>query len=247
MRIQNKVAIVSGSGSGIGKETALRFAREGAKVLCMDIKGQEDTVRQIVSENGKAIAFEGDVTNSSDWKKAVQLVLEEYGTIDILANIAGVVSRGSDKLLEQTEEEWHHVIDIDLKGTFLGMKSVMPEMVKNKKGKIVNVASLAAHIGLTNLVAYSAAKGGVAAMTRQVAMEYAADNIQVNAVSPGIIQTPILGDTTPEMTEIFSAATPAGRLGKPEEIANLILFFASEEADFVTGQIWKVDGGWGSQ
>ncbi|WP_209123311.1 SDR family NAD(P)-dependent oxidoreductase [Alkalihalobacillus sp. BA299] len=175
------------------------------------------------------------------------LVNYAYGTIDILANVAGVVSRGSDKLLEQTEEEWDRVIDIDLKGTFLGMKSVMPEMVKNKQGKIVNVASLAAHIGLTNLVAYSAAKGGVAAMTRQVAMEYAADNIQVNAVSPGIIQTPILGDTTPEMTEIFSAATPAGRLGKPEEIANLILFFASIEADFVTGQIWKVDGGWSSQ
>lgn len=247
MRIKDQVAIVTGAGSGIGKETAIRFGREGAKVLCFDIKGQEETASQIVDSGGTALSFRGDVTKNLDWQNAVQMVLDNYGTINILANVAGVVSRGSDKLLDQTEEEWNRVIDIDLKGVFLGMKNVMPEMIKNKRGKIVNVSSLAAHVGLTNLVAYSAAKGGVAAMTRQVAMEYAADNVQVNAVSPGIIQTPILGDTTPEMTRIFSAATPAGRLGKPEEISNLILFFASDEADFVTGQVWKVDGGWGSQ
>ncbi|WP_158734737.1 SDR family NAD(P)-dependent oxidoreductase [Alteribacillus sp. YIM 98480] len=247
MRLSGKVAIVTGAGSGIGKETALRFGKEGASVVCYDLKGQEETVTEIKKTNEQAIAFRGDITNSSDWENVVKATKDQFGTIDILGNIAGVTSRGSDKLIDQTEEEWDRMINIDLKGAFLGMRTVIPEMLKKKKGKIINIASLAAHVGLTNLVSYSAAKGGVAAMSRQVAMEYARDNIQVNAVSPGIIDTPILGNNTPEMTKAFSEATPAGRLGKPEEVANLILFLASEEADFITGQVWKVDGGWGSQ
>ena len=247
MRLEKKVAIITGAGSGIGKATALKFAKEGAKVTCFDLKGEEETVSEIRKNKGQALAFKGDITKTSDWEKTLKLTLDSFGTVDILANIAGVTSRGSDKLIEQTEEEWDRMINIDLKGVFLGMKTIMPELLKKKRGKIVNVASLAAHVGLTNLVSYSAAKGGVAAMTRQVAMEYAKDNVQVNAVSPGIIDTPILGNNTPEMTEAFSAATPIGRLGKPEEVANLILFLSSNEADFITGQVWKVDGGWGSQ
>ena len=127
------------------------------------------------------------------------------------------------------------------------MKTVLPEFVKNNQGKIVNIASLAAHVGLEGLPSYSASKGGVIAMSRQVAMDYADKNIQVNVVSPGIIATPILANNSPEMTKAFTEATPAKRLGKPEEIANMVLFLSSNESDFITGQAIKVDGGWGSK
>jgi NAD(P)-dependent dehydrogenase (short-subunit alcohol dehydrogenase family) len=165
----------------------------------------------------------------------------------VLANIAGVVSLGPDNVIEQTEEEWDRILDTNLRGPWLGMKHVIPVMIKNGGGKIVNIASSAAHTGLTNLLAYSASKGGVVSITRYAAIEYAQYNIQVNAISPGIVDTPILGDITPEMIKEFSAATPAGRLCKAEEIANLVLFLASNEADFITGITHIIDGGWNSK
>ncbi|CAI10687.1 short-chain alcohol dehydrogenase (plasmid) [Aromatoleum aromaticum EbN1] len=246
MRLEKKIAIVTGAASGIGQATALRLAKEGAHVACFDFKSLDSTMKAIEAAGGNASAFQGDVKRASDWAEMVKQTVERFGRVDVLANIAGVVSIGSDNILDQTEEGWDRIMDINVKGTWLGMKEVMPVMMKNGGGKIVNVASLAAHVGLTNLAAYSASKGAVVALTRYAAMEYAKDNIQVNAVSPGIIQTPILGDTTPEMTKLFSADTPAGRLGRPEEIANMVLFLASDEADFITGITHIVDGGWGS-
>lgn len=246
MRVKDKIAILTGAASGIGQATALRFAREGAQVVCFDCKSLDETMAAIESAGFKAIAYQGDVRRASDWKEVVQQTLARFGRIDLLGNIAGVVAAGPDDVIEQTEDEWDRVVDTNLKGTWLGMKEVVPVMIKSGGGKIVNIASLAAHIGLTNLCAYSASKGGVVSLTRYAAMEYAKHNIQVNAISPGIIKTPILGDTTLEMTEIFSAATPAGRLGKPEEIANMVLFLSSSEANFITGITHIVDGGWGS-
>jgi NAD(P)-dependent dehydrogenase (short-subunit alcohol dehydrogenase family) len=247
MRIKDKIAIVTGAASGIGQATALRFTQEGARhVICFDIQSLDSTMNAIKAGGGEASAHLRDVRLVSDWEKVVKETVDRFGRIDVLANIAGVVSIGPDNVLDQTEDGWNRVIDSNLKGTWLGMKEVLPVMIKNGGGKIVNIASLAAHIGLTNLLAYSASKGGVVSMTRYGAMEYAKNNIQINAISPGIINTPILGDTTPEMTKIFSAATPAGRLGKPEEIANMVLFLASNEADFITGITHIVDGGWGS-
>ena len=245
MSVKGKIAIVTGAGSGIGKATALRFANEGATVACVDINGVHETVHEIQQQNKEAIAYEGNVARNEDWVRIVNDLVNRYQQVDVLANIAGVVSRGPDTVLEQTEEEWDRVLNINLKGTWLGMKNTIPVMIKQGGGKIVNIASLAAHVGLTNLVAYTASKGGVAAITRQAAMDYADKNIQINAVSPGIIQTRILEGNTPEMTKAFSEATPVGRLGRPEEIASMVHFLSTNEADFITGRMHIVDGGWG--
>lgn len=139
------------------------------------------------------------------------------------------------------------MMNINLKGPYHGMKVMLPKFVKQESGEIVNIGSLAAHIGLPGLPSYSASKGGIVALTRQVAVAYAPKNIQVNAVSPGIIETPILLNNPPEVTQQFTDATPAGRLGKPEDIANMVVYLSSDESNFVTGQTIKVDGGWGSQ
>lgn len=246
MRLQGQVAIITGAGSGIGEATAKMVAAEGAQVLCADIRNAERTAAAITAAGGTAAAFTMDVTDSAAWTACVAAA-EQLGPVAHLANIAGVVSRGPDTVLDQTDEEWHRVIDIDLKSVWLGMRAVLPGMIARKQGRIVNMSSLAAQMGLINLVAYSAAKGGVLAMSRQAAMEYAKDGIKINAVCPGIIDTPILGDTTAEMTKIFSAATPLGRLGRPEEIAGIVTYLFSPVADFVTGQAITVDGGWGAQ
>lgn len=246
MRLQGQTAIVTGAGSGIGQATALMCAEEGASVLCVDLKAAAATAATIIAAGGTAASFAMDVTDSQAWGKAVAEA-SKLGPVSLLANIAGVVSRGPDTVLDQTEDEWQRVIDIDLKSPWLGMRAVLPGMIERGGGRIVNIASLAGQIGLMNLLAYSAAKGGVIALSRQAAMEYAKHNIKINSVAPGIIDTPILGDTTAEMTKIFSAATPLGRLGRAEEIAGVITYLFSPVADFVTGQCYTVDGGWGAQ
>ena len=246
MRLQGQTAIVTGAGSGIGKASALMCAEEGAGVLCVDLRAADTTAAAITAAGGRATSFAMDVTDSEAWGRAVAEAAK-LGPVSLLANVAGVVSRGPDTVLEQTEQEWHRVIDIDLKSPWLGMRAVMPGMIERGGGRIVNVASLAGEIGLMNLLAYSAAKGGVIAMSRQAAMEHAKHGVKINSVAPGIIDTPILGDTTPEMTKIFSAATPLGRLGRAEEIAGVIAYLFSPVADFVTGQCYTVDGGWGAQ
>lgn len=246
MRLQGQTAIVTGAGSGIGQATARMAAAEGAAVLCVDLKAADSTAAAIGASGGTAASFAMDVTDSAAWSACVAEA-GRLGPVSLLANVAGVVSRGPDTVLDQTEDEWHRVIDTDLKSVWLGMRAVLPGLIERGGGRIVNVASLAGEIGLTNLLAYSAAKGGVIAMSRQAAMEYAKHGVKINSVAPGIIDTPILGDTTPEMTKIFSAATPLGRLGRPEEIAGVITYLFSPVADFVTGQCYTVDGGWGAQ
>lgn len=245
MRLNEKVAIITGAGSGIGKQTAQIFSKEGAAVVCADMKGAEETAVKIKESGGKAFAVTIDVASSNDWQALLNKSLQEYGQVDILCNIAGISE--SVNIVDLKEEDFDRMINVNLKGVFLGMKTVLPEMVKNGKGKIINIASLAAHVGLEGLPSYSASKGGVLSMSRQVAMDYADKNIQINVVSPGIIETPILANNSPEMTKAFTEATPAKRLGKPEDIGNMLLFLASNESDFITGQAIKVDGGWGSK
>jgi NAD(P)-dependent dehydrogenase (short-subunit alcohol dehydrogenase family) len=244
-KVNDKVVIVTGAGSGIGKITAQKFADDGAKVICADIKGSEESAQEIQKAGGTAMGVELDVTQLDSWKAAKEKTISEFGRIDVLCNIAGI-SEAVD-IVDLEEADFDKMININLKGTFFGMKVVLPEYVKNESGKIVNIGSLAAHVGLTGLPSYSASKGGVIAMSRQAAVEYAPKNIQINVVSPGIIETPILANNPPEVTQEFTDATPAGRLGKPEEIASMVLFLSSDEADFVTGQVIKVDGGWGSK
>lgn len=245
MRLKDKVSIITGAGSGIGKEAAMIFGKEGASVVCADLKGAEETAEEIKQSGGQALAVKMDVSSADDWQDVMDQTLQAFGKVNILCSIAGTSE--SVDILDITEEAFDHMINVNLKGVFLGMKAVLPELLKAKGGKIVNVASLAAHIGLEGLPSYSASKGGVIAMSRQVAMDYANRNIQINVVSPGIIETPILANNSPEMTKAFTEATPAGRLGKPEDIGNMLLFLASDESNFVTGQAIKVDGGWASR
>lgn len=243
--VEGKVVLITGAGSGIGKVVAETFAENKAKVMCLDIKGADETAEKLKDSGYDAHAFEMDVTNLEDWKNVKEQVLSHYGKIDVLCNIAGI-SEAVD-IVDLEEADFDKMMNVNLKGPYFGMKVILPEFVKQSSGKIVNIASLAAHVGLTGLPSYSASKGGVIAMTRQVAVEYAPKNIQINAISPGIINTPILANNPPEVTKQFTDATPAGRLGEPKEIANLVVYLSSPEADFITGQAIKVDGGWGSQ
>ncbi|MGE7984143.1 SDR family NAD(P)-dependent oxidoreductase [Solibacillus sp. NPDC093137] len=244
-RLKNKVAIITGAGSGIGKATALRFSEEGANVVCADLRGAEEIANEIKQLGGSAIAVETDISSSESWTNLLNKTLQEFGEVNILCNIAGIPEVGT-KIVDLTEENFEKIINVNLKGVYLGMKAVLPEMEKNGSGKIINLASISAHIGVDGAPSYTAAKGGVSSMSRQVAIEYANKNIQVNAVSPGIINTGMAA-ASPEMTKALIDLTPVGRLGEPREIAHTLLFLASNESDFITGQTLKVDGGWSSK
>lgn len=243
--LTGKVAVITGAGSGIGKETAVTFAKQGASVVCADIKDADVTAAEIKQLGGKAISVELNVAKWEQWSALVEQTEAEFGKVNILCGVAGISE--ATNILELTEEQFDLMMNVNVKGVYFGMKAVLPGMLEKGAGKIVNVASLAAHVGLAGLPSYSASKGAVVAMSRQVAMEYAKHNIQVNVVSPGIIATPILANNAPEMTKAFTAATPAGRLGEPVEIANMIAFLCSEESNFTTGQAIMVDGGWSQQ
>ncbi|SER69202.1 SDR family NAD(P)-dependent oxidoreductase [Salisediminibacterium halotolerans] len=244
-RLSGKTALITGAGSGIGRVIAHKFGEEGAAVVCADIKGFEETAKEIADAGGKAIGVELDVSKLDSWKKAYDLTVHEFGAVDALVNVAGIPEAAD--ILDLEEADFDKMMNVNLKGVFFGMKTVLPHFVEKSAGKIVNIASLAAHVGLTKLPSYSASKGGVVSMTRQVAMDYAGKNIQINAVSPGIIETPILANISAEMKKQFTDATPANRLGRPDEIASMVLFLCSDESDFITGQAMIVDGGWGSQ
>lgn len=246
MRLTDKIALVTGAAQGIGEATAKRFAREGAVVVCADIQSSvQTTVDKIAADGGTASAAVMDTTKSDDWTRTVRAALDEFGRIDLLANIAGVVALdGPDTIVGLTEERWDHVVGVDLKGVWLGMREVIPIMIEQGGGRICNVASMAALRGLPNLAAYSAAKGGVAALTRQAAIEYAEHNVLVNAVAPGTIDTPILAGVQPEHLAEFAAAHAINRLGRPEEVAAMMVHFFSDDGDFLTGQLYPVCGGW---
>jgi NAD(P)-dependent dehydrogenase (short-subunit alcohol dehydrogenase family) len=246
MRLTNKVALVTGAAQGIGQAAAQRFAAEGATVMCADVQVKASQVaEEIAAAGGTAAAVQMDVTSAADWERTVDETVRRFGRIDLLANIAGVVAvDGPDTVVGLTEERWDHVVGVDLKGVWLGMRAVIPGMIANGGGRICNVASMAALRGLPNLAAYSAAKGGVAALTRQAAIEHAADNILVNAVAPGTIDTPILAGVQPEHLEQFAAAHAVNRLGKAGEVAAMMVHFFSADGDFLTGQLYPVCGGW---
>lgn len=243
--LKGKVSVITGAGSGIGKSTAITFAKLGASVVCADIKGADVTAEEIRQQGGKALAVVLDVSKWDQWVNLLEKTEAEFGKVDCLVGNAGISE--ATNIIDLTEEEFDRMMNVNVKGIYFGMKAVLPGMLEKGHGKIVNVASLAAHVGLQGLPSYSASKGAVVSMSRQVAMDYAKYNIQVNVVSPGIIATPILGNNSPEMTKAFMAATPANRLGKPEEIAYMIAFLCSEASNFTTGQAIMVDGGWSQQ
>jgi len=252
MRLKDKVAIVTGAGSirpgiGNGKATAILFAREGAKVVAVDrnLEAAEETVRIIENEGGEAIAVQADVTKESDARKLVEATISKYGKLDILFNNVGGAWGGTG--LKVTEEEWDTVMDLNLKSVVLVCKYAVPEMIKNGGGAIVNNSSMAAYHA-HGIYAYSASKAGVIALTRCLAVGLAKDNIRVNCVALGLMDTPLVA---PIMTEKrirrVEERVPLKRHGKAEETAYTVLFLASPEASYITGQTIPIDGGFSVQ
>ena len=242
MDFTGKVAIVTGAGDGIGRATARGLAASGAVVALVDVKGAPDAAYGIATKGGTARAFGLDVRDAQGWRDLVADVLVQFGTIDILVNNAGIAVPG-DTLDGAGEDLWDNVMDTNAKSVWLGMRAVLPTMIANKRGKICNVASTAAHIGLTNAAAYCASKGAVLALTRQAGVQYAPLNIQINSVSPGTTMTGIQKNVTDQQRAAFLPLTPIGRFAQPDEIAATILFLCSEGSSFVTGADLSVDGG----
>jgi NAD(P)-dependent dehydrogenase (short-subunit alcohol dehydrogenase family) len=242
MNFNGKVVIVTGAGDGIGRAAAKGFAGYGATVVLVDVKGVDQVAADISAAGGAAVATTMDVRDVAAWDKLVADTLSRFGAIDALVNNAGVAVAG-DTAVDVSEDVWDRIMDINAKGVWLGMKAVLPSMIENKRGKICNVASTAAHIGLKNAAAYCASKGAVLALTRQAGVQYAPLNIQINSVSPGTTMTGIQRDVTEEQRAAFLPLTPIGRFASPEEVGAVIIFLCSEGSSFMTGADVSVDGG----
>ena len=244
-----KVALVTGARRGMGKSHALALARQGAKVALTDINQEEcqAVVDEIKSFGGEAIALRLDVANVAEVNQVFNEVVKQFGRLDILVNNAGVYQ--PKPALEITEEDWDKIIDIDLKGEFLCAQRAAKEMAKNKWGRIINIASIASGgvgVGIAGGAHYTAAKGGVIGLTETLAVEWAPLGINVNAIGPGAIDTPMVAaaQIPEEAMKAMLAGVPLKRIGKSEEVSAMVVFLASEESSYVTGATFYVDGGW---
>jgi meso-butanediol dehydrogenase/(S,S)-butanediol dehydrogenase/diacetyl reductase len=245
VRLTNKAAIISGGGSGIGRATAELFAREGARVVVADCSADagREAVEAIKKAGGEAIFVEVDVADSAQVGRMVKAAVDAYGGVDVLVNAAAILTFGT--ALDMDERTWNRVMAINVNGTFLCSKAVLPHLIKRGGGSIVNISSsTGAHDAKGNTVAYVTSKGAVTLMTKAMAIDHAKANVRVNAIAPGPTDTPMLRSALmPEQIAEFVATFPMGRLGRPEELANAALFLASDEASFITGAILAVDGG----
>jgi NAD(P)-dependent dehydrogenase (short-subunit alcohol dehydrogenase family) len=249
MKLAGKVAIITGGGSGIGRATAILFAREGARVVVADVapEGGRETVETIRRDGGEAILVEADVSKADDVVEMVDATIEAFGRIDVLFNNAAVTIPAS--VVEASEEVWDRTMAIDLKGVFLPCKYAIPHMIRGGGGAVINTASMCGLVASPNQAPYSAAKGGVVALTRQMAIDYAPHNVRVNGIAPSEVRTPMfLGfinrapDPEAKMRELV-ARIPMGRVAEPEELARAALFLASDDSSYVTGVTLPVDGG----
>jgi len=249
--IRDSVAIVTGASSGIGRAAAMRFAAEGASVVAADVDtaGGEDTVDTINEDGGEATFVETDVSDRDDVEAMVATAVERYGGLDFAFNNAGIEGH-NDSLVDQSDDDWERVVGINLKGVFLGLQAEIPAMIEDGGGAIVNTSSIAGVVGFQGVSPYVASKHGVIGLTKTAALEYARDGVRVNAISPGVIETPMVeraSTANPQMIEGVSEATPMGRIGEPEEIGDAAVWLCSADASFVTGETLVIDGGYVSQ
>ncbi|MBU0685316.1 MAG: glucose 1-dehydrogenase [Thermoplasmatota archaeon] len=253
-RFKGKGVIVTGGASGIGKATAERFLEEGAKVAILDVSEEngEAAFKELKKKGFTPLILTGDVTKSSDVKKMVSTAKAKLGRIDVLFNNAGILVEGTVE--DVTEKDWDRIMAVNVKGVFLMSKEVVPIMLKQRKGTIVNNASCSGLVGDRNAIAYNTSKGAVVLMTKCMALDYAKKNIRVNCVCPGEIDTPMFRQEArsrkmpvEEYRKELCEYHPIGRLGVPSEVANAVLFLASDQASFITGAAFSVDGGYTCQ
>ena len=243
MKLKNKVAIITGGGSGIGHAIAIRFAGEGACVVVADINDDsaKSVVSQIQSSGSKAISVKTDVSNNNEAENMTRVALDEFGSVDILVNCAGGPGLNSRSFNRSTEEEWDHIVNLNLKGVRNCTKAIIDHMMDRRSGRLVNISSTAGMMGEPEAVAYSAAKAGIIGFTMALAKEVAGYGITVNAVSLGPIMTPSM-QMEPERIKRSQSITGLGRIGRPEEVAALVMFLSSEESSFITGQNYPICG-----
>ena len=243
MELKGKVALVTGAAQGIGKAVTLMLARHGADVIVADVNLEKaaETAREVEATGRGAMTVKVDVTRLSDVEQMVESVIGRFGKIDILINNAGIAR---DKLiLRMTEEDWDAVLDVNLKGTFNCTKAVIKYMSKQRSGKIVNIASVVGEMGNAGQANYSASKAGVIGLTKTIAREFAQRGINVNAIAPGYIQTPMTDVLPDKAKEELKRMIPMERFGQPEDVARAVLFLVSEASSYITGQVLKVNGG----
>jgi 3-oxoacyl-[acyl-carrier protein] reductase len=243
LELKGKIALVTGAAQGIGRAIALLLAQKGADIVISDINLEkaEEMAKEIEALGRKAMAIKVDVANTNDVERMVEAILERFGQIDILVNNAGIAR---DKLiLRMTEEDWDSVLNVNLRGTFNCTKAVIKHMSKQRKGKIVNIASVVGEMGNVGQANYSASKAGVIGFTKTIAREFAQRGINVNAIAPGYIETPMTEALTEKVKEGLRRMIPMERLGRPEDVAQAVLFLVSEASSYITGQVLNVNGG----
>jgi NAD(P)-dependent dehydrogenase (short-subunit alcohol dehydrogenase family) len=250
MTNEQRVAIVTGAASGIGRECALRFAQEGSQVVVSDIdqEGGNHTVQQIKENHGKAIFIKTNVADSQQCQALVSETIETYGRLDFACNNAGI-SGEENPTAQYSLESWKKVLDINLSGIFYCLKYEISAMLEIGGGAIVNMASVLGKVGFASAPAYVAAKHGIIGLTKAAALEYSAKGLRINVVGPGFIHTPMISDLeeNQETHQMLVSLHPIGRLGKPEEVANLVVWLCSEQASFITGAYYPIDGGYLAQ
>ena len=242
--MQGKTAIITGGGSGFGRETAIKLAQRGANISVVDVSKEqgEETVKLCKQFGTDAIFIEADVSKVEDVKRYVSQTVEHFGKIDLFFNNAGISGSGV-RTLDCSEEEFDAIVNVNLKGAFYGLKYVVNEMLKTGGGSIVNTASLGGIVGMPTLGPYSATKHGIVGLTKTIAGEYGRDNIRINAIAPGTNETPMVKAFPPEAIKAMGEAVPMGRLGQPHEVGNVVAFLLSDEASYIHGAVISIDGG----